>query len=304
MSTGTIGQVVDYKNGATDGKYLLEDDHTQKSAQLTAIRVEELIDEYVSEYQHIAIYNTTYHGKMLVLDGIIQMTVNDQFCYHEMIVHVPAAIIAQEPKTALVIGGGDGGVVNQLGKLKSLEKITWIDIDADVVEICKKHLPELHQYHDDRVEFMAMDGVQIDFDREFDLIIVDGTDPLEDKASLWSKPFYTRLSRAVKENGIVTALGGWAWPDPDMYLTIRNLGHSFFKNTHYYWFLDPSMRYGYTGVFLMTDSDVDPTVPKYVERIPLELMQFYNPAIHSASFVLPTCFTPEAAFVPPTTSQE
>ena len=151
---------------------------------------------------------------------------------------------------------------------------------------------------------MAMDGVQIDFNNEFDLIIVHGTDPLEHKASLWSRAFYTRLSKAVTENGIVTALGGWAWPDPDMYLTIRDLGHSFFKNTQYYWFLEPAMRYGYTGVFLMTNSNVDPTIPKYANRIPQELMQFYNPAIHSASFVLPTCFTPEAAFVPPSTDLE
>jgi spermidine synthase len=298
MSTGTVGQIVEYKNGSTDGRYILEDDRTCKAAQLTAIRIERLVEEYASEYQHIAVYETAYHGKMLVLDGIVQMTTNDEFCYHEMIVHVPATVIRHEPRTALVVGGGDGGVVNQLCKIASLERIVWIDIDSDVVRICEQHFPELHEHHDRRVEFIAMDGAEIEFDREFDLVIVDGTDPLEDKASLWSQRFYSRLSRAVKADGVATALAGWAWPEPDMYLAIRDLSGAHFDHSQYYWFLDPSMRYGYTGVFLMTNSNIDPSVPAHPHRVPQELMRFYNPGIHSAAFVLPTCFTSGVPFAP------
>ncbi len=296
MSTGTVGQIIEYKNEAVSAKYLLEDDHSAAPAQLTAIRIEKLIDEHTSEYQHTAIYESTYHGKILVLDGIIQMTVADNFCYHEMIVHVPIAVLPYEPKTALVIGGGDGGVVNQLCRYNSLEKIVWIDIDAGVVEMCHKHLPELHEFHNDTVEFIAMDGAKIDYTNEFDLIIVDGTDPIQDKESLWSKTFYKGMQKALKKDGIITAFGQWAWPTAEVFEKTQTLGQAHFEQVKYYWFSDPSMTFGFTGVFLMTNSAIDPTIPKFVNRIPKQT-QYYNAAVHTAAFALPNCFTPKAAFV-------
>ncbi len=296
MSTGTVGQIIEYKNEAVSARYLLEDDHSEPPAQLTAIRIEKLLEEHKSDYQHIAIYESTYHGKILVLDGVIQMTVADNFCYHEMIVHVPMAVLPSEPKSALVIGGGDGGVVNQLCRYSSLERIVWIDIDAAVVNMCQKHLPELHEFHNDKTEFIAMDGAKINYQDEFDLIVVDGTDPIEDKESLWSKTFYKGLKAALKKDGIITALGFWAWPDVEIYARTDALARSHFDQVRYYWFSDPSMCFGYTGVFLMTNSDIDPTVPKFVSRAP-NRTQYYNAAVHTAAFALPNCFRPEAAFV-------
>jgi spermidine synthase len=263
-----------------------------------AIRVEKLLEEYQSPYQHIAIYDSTHHGKILVLDGFIQMTVADNFCYHEMITHVPMAVSQEEPNSVLVIGGGDGGVVNQLGKYQSLERIVWIDIDAAVVDLCRKYMPELHRFHDERVEFIAMDGADIDYQAEFDLIIVDGTDPIGGGESLWSKKFYTGLASALKPNGVITALGFWMWPDPHVYLRTRKMAEAHFEHTHYYWFLDPSMRYGYMGVILMTNNPLDPTVPQHLERVPAGLTEYYNGTVHTAAFALPNCFRPEAAFVP------
>ncbi|MCB0214171.1 MAG: methyltransferase domain-containing protein [Anaerolineae bacterium] len=296
---GTSGVVVEYKNGETDGRYLLDDDRGQHSAQLTAVRIEKLVEERHSNFQHIAIYDTTYHGKMLVLDGFIQMTVADNFCYHEMITNVPLAIAPQPPKNVLVIGGGDGGVVNQLGKHSYLERIVWIDIDADVVEMCRRHMPELQENHDDRVEFFAMDGADIDYQNMFDLIIVDGTDPLEDRAaSLWTKKFYHKLTQAVTDQGIITALGGWVWPESGWYASTVALARDHFENVHYYYFIDPSMKYGHMGVFLMTNLKLDPSQPTHLERIPVDRMEFYNGAVHTAAFALPNCFKPKASFVP------
>ncbi len=289
MATGTHGQIIEYSNSSITGRYLLEDDHTQAPPQLSAIRIETLLEEFVSAYQHIAIYESPFHGKILVLDGVIQMTVADNFCYHEMIVHVPVATLAHEPKEVLVIGGGDGGVVNELSKYPSIEKIVWIDIDPDVVALCKKHLPELHTYHDDRIDYIAMDGAEIAYQARFDLIVVDGTDPVDGKASLWSQKFYRGLSRALKPEGIVTALGFWAWPESDLYEQAKALGQAHFAHVHYYWFSDPSMRYGYTGVLLMTNSPIAPAIPQHSERL-LAPTHYYNPAVHAAAFALPNCF--------------
>ena len=288
---GTSGVIVNYKNGVTDGKYLLDDDRDQRSAQLTAIRIESLVEERRSPFQHIAIYDTTYHGKMLVLDGFVQMTVADNFCYHEMIVNVPLAVAPEPPKNVLVIGGGDGGVVNQLSKHKYLEQIVWIDIDADVVEMCRRHMPELHEHHDDRVEFMALDGADINYRNAFDLIIIDGTDPLEDRAdSLWTDQFYQKLTNALTKHGLITALSGWVWPESGWYTNTAALANRHFSNVRYYYFIDPTMKYGHMGVFLMTNLDIDPSRPVYAQRVPVDLMQFYNPAVHTASLCLAQLF--------------
>jgi spermidine synthase len=296
MLKGTTGQIVEYKNSVHDGKYLLDDEYVEAPAQLTALRIERLIEECKSPYQHIAIYESSFHGKVLVLDGFIQLTAADYFCYHEMIVHVPMAIIPDTPTSALVVGGGDGAAVNELGKYRSLERIVWVDIDADVVEICREYFPELHQYHDDRVEFIAMNGADIDFKNEFDLIIVDGTDFIGEGADLASKRFYARLAAALKPAGMVTVLGWWAWPESDYHQVTRKRAQANFERVNYYWFIDPSMKYGHMGIFLMTNSLVDPTVPNHFDRVPTDYIQYYNKDIHSASFMLPTCFTTGTGF--------
>ena len=289
MSTGTNGQLIHYTNSAVQGLYLLEDDHAQAPPQLTAIRIEKLLEACQSPYQHIAIYESTFHGTVLVLDGVIQTTVADNFCYHEMIVHVPVAVLPHAPHEVLVIGGGDGGVVNELSKYPCIEKIVWVDIDPTVVALCQKHMPELHTYHDQRIEYIAMDGADIDYHDRFDLIVVDGTDPVDGKASLWSDKFYAGLTSALKAEGMITALGFWAWPESDLYTHTKALAQAHFRHVHYYWFADPSMRYGYTGVLLMTNSSVDPRVPNHSQRLAAPT-QYYNAAIHRAAFAIPNCF--------------
>jgi spermidine synthase len=289
MSTGTNGQLIQYKNSAVQGLYLLEDDHAQAPPQLTAIRIEKLLEACHSPYQHIAIYASTFHGNVLVLDGVIQTTVADNFCYHEMIVHVPVAVLPHAPKEVLVIGGGDGGVVNELSKYPCIEKIVWVDIDPTVVALCQKHMPELHTYHDQRIEYMAMDGADIEYQDRFDLIVVDGTDPVDGKASLWSQKFYAGLTSALKAEGMITALGFWAWPESELYTRTKTLAQAHFRHVYYYWFADPSMRYGYTGVLLITNSSVDPRVPHHSQRLAAPT-QFYNAAIHRAAFAIPNCF--------------
>ncbi|MDM8527898.1 methyltransferase domain-containing protein [Anaerolineales bacterium HSG24] len=297
MPKGTVGQIIDYKNGVRDGQYILDDEYTEYPAQLTAIRIEKLLEEHESPYQHIAIYDTSYHGRMMVLDGFIQITTADYFCYHEMIVHVPMSVVPHEPKRVLVVGGGDGAAVNEFGKYKSLEKIVWIDIDADVVRLCKKYMSELYTHHDERVEFIAMNGADIEYEDEFDVVIVDGTDFIDAGSDLASNKFYQAITKALKPNGLVTTLGWWAWPDPDYHRLTKQMARTHFQHAHYYWFIDPSMKYGHMGVVLMTNSNLDPTMPTHLNRVPLEQLQYYNGPLHSAAFVLPTCFQKEGGFV-------
>jgi len=290
-------KILVYQNDKGEGKYIVDSENTGIPAQLNGIRIERLVEAFKSPFQHISVYESTYHGNLLVLDGFIQVTGADYFCYHEMIVHVPMAVIPPTPQTALVIGGGDGAAVNELCKYSCLKKIVWIDIDADVVRLCRKHFPQFFEYHDTRVEYIAMNGADIDFRNEFDIIVVDGADFNDYGADLASQRFMGKLNLALKDEGVITMLGWWAWPYREEHLQIKKLAQAHFQYTHYYWHVDPTMPFGYMGIFLMTDSALAPNIPEHYHRVPEKLLRYYNAELHSASFVLPTCFTKEEGFI-------
>ena len=148
---------------------------------------------------------------MLFLDDIFNVCERDEFIYHEMIVHVPM-MIHPDPRRVLIIGGGDGGVAREVLKHPNLEKCVMVDIDGDVVEECRKHLPTIHggAFDDERLEVIIGDG--IDYvrkspDESFDIIIVDSTDATEDGCGevLFTVDFYQQCMRAMAKNGVLSS---------------------------------------------------------------------------------------------------
>lgn len=144
-----------------------------------SIQVDEQLYSSQSEFQRIDIFSSKEFGKFLTLDGYMMLTEKDEFIYHEMIVHVPMAV---HPcvKKALVIGGGDGGTVRELVRYLEIEHIDVVEIDEEVVEACRRYLPQtacgfaderVHIYYDDGLKFVRK------FVEEYDLILVDSTDP-------------------------------------------------------------------------------------------------------------------------------
>lgn len=158
-----------------------------------------------SEFQKIDVFESTEFGRFFTLDGLIMLTEKDEFIYHDMIVHVPMAT-NPDIKNVLVIGAGDGGTVRELAKYKSIERIDMIEIDKLVVDVCKEYFTQTSCSLDDpRVTVYYEDGLKFVRKKknEYDLIIVDSTDPFGPGEGLFTREFYGNCYKALKEDGIL-----------------------------------------------------------------------------------------------------
>lgn len=158
-----------------------------------------------SEFQRIDIFDSKEFGRFLTLDGFMMLTEKDEFIYHEMMVHIPMAV-HPAAKKVLIIGGGDGGAIRELVRYPLVEHIDLVEIDELVVEVCKKHLPQTACcFNDERVTVHYQDGLKFirRCENEYDLIIVDSTDPFGPGEGLFTKEFYGNCYKALKEDGIM-----------------------------------------------------------------------------------------------------
>lgn len=169
------------------------------------IKVDKQIYSGQSDFQRIDVFESPEFGRFLTLDGYMMLTEKDEFIYHEMIVHVPMAVHPC-PQKILVIGAGDGGVVRELVRYPDVEHIDLVEIDEMVVEICKKYLPQTASKLDDpKVHIHYQDGLKYirKCENEYDLIIVDSTDPFGPGEGLFTKEFYGNCFKALKDDGIM-----------------------------------------------------------------------------------------------------
>ncbi len=170
-----------------------------------SIRVDKQLYSGKSEFQRIDVFESPEFGRFLTLDGYMMLTEKDEFIYHEMITHVPMAV-HPNVKNVLVIGAGDGGVVRELVQYPEIERIDMVEIDPLVVEVCKQYLPKTAcRFDDPRLNIYYEDGLRfVRFkENEYDLIIVDSTDPFGPGEGLFTREFYGSCHNALKEDGIL-----------------------------------------------------------------------------------------------------
>lgn len=173
--------------------------------------VREWVHTRQTEFQRIDILDTDAFGRVLLLDGHIQLTSLDEHAYHESLVQIPLLSMAS-PRRALVVGGGDGGVLRELVKHASIEHIDMVEIDAGVVEACRAHMPDVSAgaFDDPRVHLHIQDafpfvkGVQ----EPYDLIVADSTDVYEGEDGnlsemLFTDAFYTDCRNALTDAGLL-----------------------------------------------------------------------------------------------------
>ncbi len=164
-------------------------------------------------FQEMYIVETGAFGKGLVLDGKWQSCTVDEFIYHEALVH-PGLIAHQKPCSVLVLGGGEGATIREVLRWQTVDKVTMIDIDGDVVEACQKHLPEMHQnaFEDPRVELIIADALKIldTTTQTWDIIISDLSDPIESGPSfaLFTKEYFAKLKQVLNPGGYVMVQAG------------------------------------------------------------------------------------------------
>ena len=170
-----------------------------------SIKVQETVASAQSEFQRVDIFDSPEFGRVLALDGYLMLTEKDEFIYHEMITHVPMAV-NPEITDVLVIGAGDGGTVRELCKYSNVKRIDLVEIDKMVVDMCMEHLPlTACKLTDSRVNMFFEDGLKFVRSKtdEYDLIIVDSTDPFGPGEGLFTKEFYGNCYNALKHNGIL-----------------------------------------------------------------------------------------------------
>lgn len=170
----------------------------------------EVFYDVQSPFQRVRILESPKYGKFLTLDDMVMTTQKDEFHYHEMIAH-PAMFTHGNVKNVLVIGGGDGGTVREILRHEGVEKVTMVEIDGEVIKACKEFLPEIAAAFDNpKLDLKVDDGIAFikqAAPKSYDLIIVDGSDPVGPAEGLFSTEFYTNCYNALKDGGILVAQG-------------------------------------------------------------------------------------------------
>ncbi len=170
----------------------------------------EVFYDVQSPFQRVRILESYKYGKMLALDDMVMTTIQDEFHYHEMISH-PAMFTHGNAKNILVIGGGDGGSIREILRHEGVEKVTMVEIDGEVIKACKEFLPEIaNSFDHPKLELLVDDGIEFIKNvkpESYDIIIVDGSDPVGPAEGLFSVEFYTNCYNALKKDGIMLAQG-------------------------------------------------------------------------------------------------
>ena len=259
-----------------------------------SLSVDEILFEERSEHQHLLIFRNDLFGTVLVLDGVVQTTEKDEFIYHEMMTHVPL-LAHGAAKKVLIIGGGDGGILREVCKHRSVEHITQVEIDPAVVQLSKRFLPKHSNgaFADPRLNLIIGDGYRFvqETTERFDVIISDSTDPEGPAEVLFSSPFYSGCHRCLNPNGIFVAQNGVAFLQTDEVLLSAKRLSALFADCSFYLAPVPTYAGGHMAFAWASDNKNLRTVDS--ETLSTRWREtgikscYYTPEIHRASFALP-----------------
>lgn len=262
--------------------------------QAMSLKVEKVLHVEKSKYQDVLVFKSTTYGNVLVLDNCIQVTERDEFSYQEMITHL-ALNSHPNPKKALVIGGGDGGVLREILKHESIEEAWLCDIDETVIEVSKKYLPNMAKSYDDpRTRVHIGDGFKFleEYKNQFDVIITDSSDPEGPAESLFQKPYFQLLKDALTEKGVITTQAENMWIHMDIISKLKKDCNEIFPVAEYAYTMIPTYPSGSIG-FMVCSKDPNANVSKPIrfdwsDEFVAKNLKYYNKKIHEAAFVLPT----------------
>ena len=245
--------------------------------------VSKILYESKSKFQNILVFENPFFGKILVLDDVVQITEKDEFFYHEMLAHV-VMNAHPEPKNVMVIGGGDGGTVREVIKHKTVEKVYFIEIDEEVIQVSKKFFPDVASGMDDsRVEIKCMDGADFVKGRnsDIDIVIVDSTDIVGFAKSLFTDTFFSSIKNCLTENGLFVTLSESLHFHKDIVIGVQETMKSVFPTVDLY--TAPIATYGGNWcTFSVGSMKPDPREILRTETIDTK---YYCSDIHKNSFL-------------------
>jgi spermidine synthase len=249
-----------------------------------------------SPFQRVRILESYKYGKMLALDDMVMTTEKDEFHYHEMISH-PALFSLPSAKNVLIIGGGDGGTAREVLRHKNIEHVTMVEIDGEVIEACKIHLPKIAaEFDNPKLTLLVDDGIEFlknATPNSYDLIIVDGSDPVGPAEGLFSVEFYTNCYAALKNDGILVAQGESPKFNEKAFVELNQTLQTIFgldKAPISLFFVPTyptgmwSFQYGIKGDITINELKNKNEIQEFVAK---EGLRYYNEDIHSNTFALP-----------------
>ncbi len=258
------------------------------------LKAERILYDSRTDLQRIVLFENPQFGRVMTLDDVVQTTERDEFIYHEMLTHVP--ILAHGGvRKVLIIGGGDGGMLEEALKHRTVERVTMVEIDRGVVDLSREYLPSIcgEAFDDPRTDLVIADGVEYvgTCDRQFDLIIVDSTDPVGPAEVLFSDRFYRRCKACLTPGGILVTQNGVPFlQGPEIAGTLRLLRPIFADATCYLasvpTYMGGPMAFGWASDnAALRDTPQDMLEQRFAEaRIDT---RYYTPGVHRGAFALP-----------------
>jgi spermidine synthase len=268
-----------------------------------SFEAERVLYEMQTEHQHLVLFEQKFFGKVLMLDGAIQVTSKDEFVYHEMMTHVP--ILAHgNAREVLIVGGGDCGIAEEVLKHESVRRLTQVEIDASVVEFSKQHFPQFTRpvLNSSRFDLIIDDGMNYvaTTKRRFDAIVVDSTDAQGPGKVLFSERFYRACKRCLTPGGVlVTQNGVPIFQSGELVSSIRKFRKLFADGSCYVAAI-PTYIGGHMTMGWATDN-------RRLRRMPLATIsaryrragsfatKYWTPEVHVAAFALPRFIAEQVA---------
>jgi len=258
------------------------------------LKAERVLYDSRTDLQRIVLFENAVFGRVMTLDDVVQTTEGDEFIYHEMLTHVP--ILAHgAAREVLIIGGGDGGMLEEALKHRTVERVTMVEIDRGVVDLSREYLPKIcgQAFDDPRTDLVIADGVDYvgTCNRKFDVIIVDSTDPIGPAEVLFSDRFYRRCKACLTPGGIlVTQNGVPFFQSAELSGTVRLL-RPLFADVGCYLAAVPTYVGGLMALGWASDRASLRTVAQDVleQRFADAAIEtrYYTPAAHRGAFALP-----------------
>ena len=252
-------------------------------------RIKETLFSGQSDFQTISVVDSCEFGRMLVLDGVFQTSIFEEYIYHEMIAHVPL-FTHPHPQKVLVIGGGDGGAVREIVRHQAVETVEMVEIDGMVVDISKKYLPEISaamiEKHP-KLKLEIGDGIAYMKAAEnfYDVIIVDCSDPIGPGVGLFSRDFFNDVHRALKPDGLFVQQTESPFYHQSLISRIHKDIADFFPVTKMYLANIPLYPGGLHS-FTLGSKKYDPATATLPAQLPFST-RYYNQDLHRSCFALP-----------------
>jgi spermidine synthase len=255
------------------------------------IEIERIVHRERTAWQDLLIFESADFGRVLVLDGMVQVTERDEFIYHEMLSHVPLAAHGRA-RDVLIIGGGDGGTLEEVLKHQSVRGVTMVELDPAVVACCRVHLPAIggDAFDDPRAQVLFADGVRFvaETDQRFDVIIVDSTDEVGPGEVLFSAAFYRACRACLRPGGVLASQSGNPFDGLAPLARKRQRLGAAFAEVAFYTATVPTYMGGTFAFGFACDDPAlcRPPGARLARATPQGLRQ-YTPDVHRAAFVHP-----------------